>query len=103
MHSSSYSSMSVSDTSKGAQEVIDRRYASMSVAEKVERLRDLTRAVNQMALAGLRLRHPTANERELLLELAKLRLGNDLVDRVYGKRWRRMTPGASLAGIATGT
>ena len=78
--------MSVNDTSKEAQEVVDRRYASMSFAEKAQRLRELTRAANQMALAGLRLRHPAASERELLLELAKLRLGDDLVDRVYGKR-----------------
>ena len=76
--------MSVNDTSSAAQQVVDRRYASMSSAEKVERVRAITRAANQMALAGLRLRHPGASEGELLLELAKLRLGDDLARRVYG-------------------
>ena len=76
--------MSVSDTSLAAQAVVDRRYAEMSFAEKVERVRAVTLAANQMALAGLRLRHPSASERELLLALARLRLGDDLVDRVYG-------------------
>lgn len=75
--------MSVSDTSAAAQQAIDRRYASMSFAEKAERLRAVTGAANQMALAGLRLRHPAASEGELLLHLARLRLGDDLVDRVY--------------------
>jgi hypothetical protein len=58
----------------------------MSFAERAQRLRELTRAVNQVALAGLRLRRPAASDRELLLDLAKLRLGEDLVERVYGNR-----------------
>ena len=76
--------MSVSDTSLAAQAAVERRYAEMSFAEKAERVRAVTLAANQMALAGLRLRHPSASERELLLALARLRLGEDLVDRVYG-------------------
>ena len=63
---------------------MDQRYAEMSFAEKAERIRAVTLAANQMALAGLRLRHPNASHRELLLALARLRLGDDLVDRVYG-------------------
>lgn len=76
--------MSVNDTSVAAQKMIDRRYAEMSVAERADRLRAVTLAANRMALAGLRLRHPDATDRELLLALARLRLGDDLVDRVYG-------------------
>lgn len=76
--------MSVSDTSLAAQAAVDRRYAEMSFAEKAERVRAVTLAANQMALAGLRLRHPSASQGELLLALARLRLGDDLVDRVYG-------------------
>jgi hypothetical protein len=37
-----------------------------------------------MALAGLRLRHPERTDGELLLQLARLRLGDDLVRRVHG-------------------
>src|SRR5205085_5000331 len=76
--------MAINDTSIAAQQVLDRRYAEMSFAEKADRVRAITLAANQMALAGLRLRHPDASERELLLALARLRLGDDLVERVYG-------------------
>ena len=76
--------MSINDTSVAAQEAVDRRYAEMSFAERAERVRAVTLAANQMALAGLRLRHPAASEGELLLALARFRLGDDFVDRVYG-------------------
>lgn len=56
----------------------------MSLAEKCEAIRDITRTVNELALAGLRSRHPHAGEGELLLMLARLRLGDELVERVYG-------------------
>lgn len=77
--------MTIHDTSVAAQEVLDRRYAEMSFADKAECVRSVTLAANQMALAGLRLRHPNASEHELLLALARLRLGDDLVERVYGR------------------
>ena len=78
--------MSISDTPAAAQEVVDRRYAEMSFAERAECLRAVTLAANEMALAGLRLRHPNASRSELLLALARLRLGDDLFDLVYGNR-----------------
>ena len=58
----------------------------MTFAERADRVRAVTLAANQIALAGLRLRHPDATERELLLALARLRLGDDLVELVYGDR-----------------
>ena len=76
--------MTVDDTSAATQRVVDERYAEMSFAERADRLRAVTFAANEMALAGLRLRHPGASESELLLRLARLRLGDELVDRVYG-------------------
>lgn len=78
--------MSVNDTSVAAQEALDRRYAEMSFAEKAEIVRAVTRAANEMALAGLRLHYPSASERELLLALARLRLGDDLFERVSAKQ-----------------
>ncbi len=63
-----------------------RLTAALSPEQRWQRVRDLTAAANTMALAGLRNRHPEATERELLLRLAVLRLGADLVARVYG--WR---------------
>ncbi|HKI94089.1 MAG TPA: hypothetical protein VJ992_02245 [Gemmatimonadales bacterium] len=55
-------------------------------------MRDLTRAANLVAVAGLRTRFPAASEDELLLRLAALRLGPELVERAYG--WRAPADGA---------
>ena len=72
------------DTAPAVRELLNRRYAAMSLGEKAERLRAVTLGANHMALARLRTRHPHASESRLLLELARLRLGDDLVRRVYG-------------------
>jgi hypothetical protein len=74
------------DTSADARAVLDALYASMSPGEKLGPMRELTLAANRLALAGLAARHPGESRRELLLRLARLRLGDDLVDRVYGAR-----------------
>jgi hypothetical protein len=72
------------DTAPAARAIVHARLAEMSVGERAEQLRAVTLAANRNALAGLRTRHPAATEGELLLELARLRLGPDLVRRVYG-------------------
>ena len=59
-------------------------YARMTPAEKLRRVRELTLAVNRLAIAGLRSRHPDDSEAQLRLRLARIRLGDDLVDAVYG-------------------
>jgi hypothetical protein len=74
------------DTSADARAVMRDLYASMTPAEKLTRMRELTLAANQLALAGLAARHPAESRQELLLRLARLRLGDELVDRVYGVR-----------------
>jgi hypothetical protein len=58
----------------------------MSPAEKARRVAELTCTACTLALAGLRVRHPAADEAELLLRLAALRLGDETVGRAYG--WR---------------
>lgn len=72
------------DTSADARTVLRELYASMSAAEKLQRMSELTLAANQLALAGLAARYPGESRQQLLLRLARLRLGNELVDRVYG-------------------
>ena len=74
------------DTSPEAEAVQVELYRRMTPAQKAQRVSDLTRGSCQLALAGLRGRHPGADERELLLRLAVLRLGAGTVARVYG--WR---------------
>jgi hypothetical protein len=61
-------------------------YRRMTPAQKARLVREVTLAANALALAGLRQRHPDAGESELLLRLAVLRLGEELVARAYG--WR---------------
>lgn len=58
----------------------------MSSSERADGVRALTLAVNELALAGLRARYPSADEPELRLRLAVRRLGEDTVAQAYG--WR---------------
>jgi hypothetical protein len=74
------------DTSPAAFAAQFARYRDMSPAEKAACVTSLTQTACAFSLAGLRQRHPQADRRELLLRLAVLRLGEDLVYRVYG--WR---------------
>jgi len=74
------------DTSADIRRVQHACYAAMTPAEKLRRMSELTRAANGLALAGLTVRYPRASRQELLLRLARLRLGADLFDRVYGAR-----------------
>jgi hypothetical protein len=74
------------DTSADARKVVNQLYASMTPAEKLKRMSELTLTANQLALAGLEARHPEESRSELLLRLARMRLGDELVDRAYGAR-----------------
>ena len=67
-------------------------YRRMTSVQKARLVREVTLAANAVALAGLRQRHPSANEDELLLRLAVLRLGEDLVARAYNWRPPRDEP-----------
>ena len=70
-------------TSRAAQTVMDDVYRAMTPAQELERARDLTRMANGLALEGLRRRHPGETEQQLLLRLAHIRLGDELVARAY--------------------
>ncbi|MDZ4159396.1 MAG: hypothetical protein U1B80_06360 [Anaerolineaceae bacterium] len=52
---------------------------------KLEMLAQLNAAARIFALAGLRQRHPRADEEELKRRLAGLLLGEDLAHKVYGE------------------
>lgn len=56
----------------------------MSFAERAERMTALTLAVQELAFAGMKLRHPEADDDEIWLRLAANRLGRALVKKVYG-------------------
>jgi hypothetical protein len=74
------------DTSADALRVQQELYASIAGAEKLRRMSELTLAVSRLALAGLTAHYPDEPREKLLLRLARLRLGDELVDRVYGAR-----------------
>lgn len=84
--------MSLSDTDAETAKRMTALYRKMSPVEKMARVRDLTDAVNGLALARLRELHPLETEGELLLRLARRRLGDELVDRVYGQEPDRDDP-----------
>lgn len=52
---------------------------------KMEMLDGLNRAARDLALTGLRRRHPETGEGELRRRLAGLLLGEDLACKVYGE------------------
>lgn len=52
--------------------------------EKAQKLAESSRAVEQLARAGVRLRYPEATDREVQLRVAALRLGAHLMREVYG-------------------
>jgi hypothetical protein len=86
LHSFMDRARELDDTSDDARRVLRGVYASMTPAEKLRRMSEITLAANQLALAGLAARHPNESPQQLLLRLARLRLGDDLVDRAYGAR-----------------
>jgi len=75
---------SPSDTSQDALEQMTRLYARMTGSQRLQRMQQLTVAVNQLALAGLRHRHPSEAQPQLLRRLARIRLGDDVATAVYG-------------------
>lgn len=77
------------DTDVETRREMSSLYARMTPEEKLHRVRELTLAVSLLALAGLRSRHPDESESDLLLRLARIRLGDDLVASAYEAVRRR--------------
>lgn len=72
------------DTDPATEAILIEGYRAMSVAQKLERVRALTRAVQELALVDIRRRHPEADERELALRLASRWIEPDLMRRAFG-------------------
>jgi hypothetical protein len=65
----------------------DRYIELLRAQSPVDRLRKagaLTRAVRQMAEAGIRLRHPDADDTEVRVRLAVRLYGKDVAVRLFG-------------------
>ena len=71
------------DTTAAAERLQTDLWRRMSPSDKAVIIRDTTLAVQQLSLAGIRLRHPGASDRECFLRLAALKLGADVVRAIY--------------------
>ena len=72
------------DTSIEAERVLIQRYRNMSPAEKLAIVSALTQAAEDLALAGVRLRHPDAPHDELRLRVAARRLSPESMTAAFG-------------------
>lgn len=71
------------DIDPAIERLIVDRWRSMSAAEKVQQVRELTNTARRFSLAGIRRRHPGASERELRLQLASFWLDRDTMVRLF--------------------
>ena len=75
--------MSLNDTDPAVEAILIEGYRRMSPSQKLERVRALNHAVQELALADIRRRHPEANERELSLRLASRWIEPELMVRAF--------------------
>ena len=74
------------DTAYAVERMLIDWWRGMSVVEKAAQVGASFRAVEELAAAGVRLRYPHADAREVWLRTVALRLGPELTAEVYG--WR---------------
>jgi hypothetical protein len=72
------------DTDPCIEAMLIEGYRRMSPSQKLERVRALTRAVQELALMDIRRRHPDADEREQMLRLASRWIEPELMVRAFG-------------------
>ncbi len=72
------------DTAPEAEAVQLEIFRRMPGRKKLELVEEANRSARELALAGLRQRHPEAGPDELFRRLMDLTLGEDLAERVYG-------------------
>lgn len=72
-----------SDTPAKIQKFLIAGYRKMSAQQKLERVTELTQAVQQLALARIRKQYGELPEREQRLRLAALWLDRDTMIRVF--------------------
>lgn len=71
------------DPDPAAETVLVAGYRRMSPGQRLDRVRALTRTVQELALLDIRRRHPEADEREARLRLASRWLDPELMLRVF--------------------
>lgn len=76
--------MSMADTSPQADARYHELLRRMPPEKRLEAAMRLSQAVRELALAGIRARHPGADERELRVRLAVRLYGRDCARRLFG-------------------
>jgi hypothetical protein len=76
--------MRPADTSPQAWEVYLGLVRKMPPEERMRRALELSEEVRRAAEAGLRLKYPRADEREIALRRARLELGPELFAKAFG-------------------
>ena len=79
------------DTRPAVKAMLIDGYRKMSPTEKIDRVRSLTLAIQELALADIRRRHPEADAREQALRLASRWIEPTLMARAFG--WDVRTAG----------
>ena len=72
------------DTSDEARAVMVEIYRAMTPARKIQLVDDANRTARQLALTGLRARHPDEARSKLRRRLLGLVLGEDVACEIYG-------------------
>lgn len=72
------------DTSPEVEAMVQARWRSMTPAEKLAEIDDLHRSVEEVAMMGIRLRHPEADDREVLIRFAALKYDRALIVEAFG-------------------
>ena len=73
-----------SDTDPKIQEVLIKGYRKMSPQQKMLRVNELTKAIQQLALARIQKQYPDSSEREQQLRLASLWLDRETMIGAFG-------------------
>jgi len=71
------------DTAPEVQHIQVDLWRKMSSLEKAQVVKQVSRSVRELSLAGIRQRHPSASARECLLRYAQITLGRELAGRAY--------------------
>ena len=72
------------DTAPGQERRYFELLAAAAPAVRLRRAISLSRTVRELALAGLRARHPRAGDRELRARLAAILYGREVAGRLFG-------------------
>ena len=74
----------LSDTSPDAQRFLVEGYRRMSPTEKLRRVESMNRTLAQLQRARIRQQYGDIPEEEMRMRLGALRLGRDLMIRIFG-------------------